>query len=115
MSMDAWIDAGYALLMVFGMGAITVLTRCFFLLPEQEWRLPTWLQRGLRYAPLAALVAVLAPELVMRDGQLLNTLADARLPAALVALAVHAWKRSMLLTISSGMAVFLPLHIGLGW
>ena len=50
-------------------GAITLLTRAFFLLPERELPMPDWLQQGLRYAPLAALVAVVAPEIVMTQGR----------------------------------------------
>ena len=55
------------------------------MIPEQELPLPNWLKRGLKYAPLAALAAVIAPEIVMSDGQLIDSLADARLPALLAA------------------------------
>ena len=77
--------------------------------------LPDWLRRGLKYAPLAALAAVIAPELVMSQGALIKTLADARLPAVLCASAYYFWRRGILGTIVVGMAVYLPLHIGLGW
>ncbi|SFC30322.1 Branched-chain amino acid transport protein [Polaromonas sp. OV174] len=102
-------------LAILGMAVVTLLTRCFFLIPDKEVRLPEWLRRSLRYAPLAALGAVLAPEILMRDGQLLNTLMDARLPAAALAMGFYFWKRSILGTIVTGMLVYLPLHIGLGW
>lgn len=114
-SMAEWTDVGLSLLTSLGLGAITLLTRSFFMLPEREWRLPEWLQRGLRYAPLGALAAVLGPEIFMRDGHLLHTLADARLPAAVAALLFYFWKPSILGTISIGMLVYLPLHMGLGW
>ena len=55
-----------ALVAILGMTAITVITRGFFLLSEREWPLPAWVNRGLRYAPLAALAAVIAPEIVLR-------------------------------------------------
>jgi branched-subunit amino acid transport protein len=115
MSAQQWLDTALGVVTMLGLGGITVLSRSFFMLPEREWQLPLWLQRGLRYAPLAALMAVLGPELFMRDGQFLGTWADARLPAALAAVAMHVWKRSMLLTILVGMAVYLPLHMLLGW
>ncbi len=55
---------------IIGLALLTVLTRAFFLLPERELPLPDWLQQGLRYAPLAALVAVVAPEIVLTQGEL---------------------------------------------
>ncbi|WPB57186.1 AzlD domain-containing protein [Xylophilus sp. GOD-11R] len=112
---NTWIDIGLGLLTMVGLGVITLVSRSFFMLPEREWKLPSWLQQGLRYAPLAALAAVVGPELFMRDGQLLDTWADARLPAAVAGVGFYVWKRSILGTIVVGMAVYLPLHVGLGW
>ena len=100
---------------IVGLAFITLITRSFFLIPEKELRLPNWLRRSLRYAPLAALGGVLAPEILMTHGQLVSTLMDARLPAALLAGAFYFWKRSILGTIALGVAVYMPLHIGLGW
>jgi branched-subunit amino acid transport protein len=98
-----------------GLALITVVTRAFFLFPREEVPLPRWLKRGLRYAPLAALAAVIAPEVVMSNGHIIHTLADARLPAAALAAVYFFYKRSILGTIALGMLVYLPLHIGLGW
>ena len=98
-----------------GLAVITLVTRAFFMIPERELPLPNWLKRGLKYAPLAALEAVIAPEIVMSDGQLIGSLADARLPALLAAVLYFFYKRSILGTIALGMAIYLPLHIGLGW
>lgn len=102
-------------LAIVGLAVITLVTRSFFLIPDKEVPLPNWLRRSLRYAPLAALGGVLAPEILMNNGQLVSTLMDARLPAALLAGAFYFWKRSILGTIALGMAIYLPLHIGLGW
>ena len=56
-----------------------------------------------------------ALRLVMAQGALIQTLQDARLPAVLCASAYYFWRRGILGTIVVGMAVYLPLHIGLGW
>lgn len=98
-----------------GLAAITLLTRAFFLIPQEELPLPEWLKRGLKYAPLAALTAVIAPEIFMYQGQLLTTWMDARLPATLCATLYYLARRGILGTIATGMAVYLPLHIGWGW
>ena len=66
-------------------------------------------------APLAALAAVVVPEVVMTQGQLISTWRDARLFAAAAGAAYFWWRRGILGTILSGMAVLLPLRLGLGW
>ena len=105
----------WLLLAFVGLGLITLFTRGFFLLPDREWPLPAWLRQGLRYAPLAALAAVVAPEVVTSHGRLIGTLLDARLFAAAAGAAWFWWRRGILGTIVAGMAVLLPLRLGLGW
>jgi len=100
---------------IVGLALLTVVTRAFFLLPERDLPLPAWLQQGLRYAPLAALVAVVAPEVVLTQGQLIGTWHDARLPAVAVASAYYFWRRGILGTIVSGTTVLLLLRLGFGW
>ena len=106
----AWI-----LLTIAGLTGVTVLTRGFFLLPDREWPIPAWLREALRHAPLAALVAVLVPEILLTQGELIHTWRDGRLYAAATAIAWYAWRRGILGTILSGTAVLLVLRLGLGW
>ena len=103
------------LVAIAGLAIITVVTRAFFMLPEREIPMPDWLKRGLKYAPLAALTAVIAPEIAMVHGELIDTWQDARLPATLCAVIYYFWRRGILGTILVGMGVYLPLHMGLGW
>jgi len=100
---------------ILGLAVITVVTRGFFFLSKREIPFPAWLQQGLRYAPLAALAAVVLPEIVMTQGHLIGTLRDARLYAAAAGLAYFFWRGGILGTILTGMAVLLPLRLGLGW
>ena len=104
-----------AAIAIIGLALLTLLTRAFFLLPERELPLPGWLQQGLRYAPLAALMAVVAPEVVLTQGELLSTWKDPRLPAVAVASLYYFWRRGILGTIVSGTAVLLTLKLGFGW
>ena len=105
----------HTLLTIVALGVISVVTRGFFFISNRPWTLPNWAQRGLQYAPIAALAAVVVPEVVMTQGVLISTFWDARIFATLAGLAWFAWQRSVLGTIVAGMAVYLPLHIGLGW
>jgi branched-subunit amino acid transport protein len=107
---DLWTMA-----VILGLAAVTVLTRCFFFILDRPWSLPSWAERALQYAPVAALAGVIAPEIVMMGGHLVPTWQDARLFAAPVGALLFFWRRSVLLTIAGGMAVYLPLHLVLGW
>ncbi len=100
---------------ILTLGLVTVLTRSLFFISERDWKLPHWAQRGLMYAPIAALSAAVIPEVVMTQGQLISTWQDARLFAVAAGVAYFAWQRGVLGTIVVGMAVYLPLHIALGW
>jgi branched chain amino acid efflux pump len=100
---------------IAGMAAITLLTRGFFFLQRTQWPVPTWLVEGLRYAPLAAMVAVVAPEIVMTQGHFIATWKDARLYGAAAATGWYFWRRDMLGTIVAGTAVLLALRLTLGW
>jgi len=100
---------------IIGLSVVTVVARSFFFLSNQDWQLPDWAQRGLQYAPIAALSAVVVPEIVMSQGALITTWQDARLFAAAAGVVIYFAKRDVLLTIIGGMAVYLPLHLGLGF
>jgi branched-subunit amino acid transport protein len=113
---------GWTLAVIGALGVVTVITRCFFFLTDANWQTPAWLERGLQYAPIAALTAVIAPEVFLRQGQLVSTFADARLWAVVAAIAFFLIQKardpkytSVLGTLVAGMAVFVPLRLGLGW
>lgn len=109
----------WTLVTIAGLTVVTVLARSFFFISSRNWALPHWAQRGLQYAPIAALAAVIVPEIVMAQGNLVDTWRDARLFAAAAGAAYFFWSRgagqAVLGTIVAGMAVYLPLHLGLGW
>lgn len=123
--LQTWLAALFAdshastLLAIALMTVVTVVARSFFFISDTEWTLPPWAQRGLQYAPIAALAAVVIPEVVMTQGVFIHTVLDARLFAVLAGCGYFFWSRgashAVLGTIVCGMAVYLPLHIGLGW
>ena len=103
------------LVAIVGLTVITVVTRGFFVIPEREVPIPAWLREALRYAPLAALVAVLLPEIAMTGDHLIATWKDARIYATATGILVFWTTRSLLGTILAGTAVLLALRLGLGW
>lgn len=100
---------------IVALAGVTLLTRCFFFILDRPWPFPAWAHRALNYAPIAALAAVVVPEVIMTHGQFVSTFQDARLYAALAGAAWYFWRRGVLGTIVAGMCVYLPLHLGLGW
>jgi branched-subunit amino acid transport protein len=105
----------WTLAVIVGLALVTVLTRSFFFISSKNWQLPHWAQRGLQYAPIAALSAVVVPEIITVQGELISTWQDARLYAVVAGVAAYFFYRNVLVTILGGMAVYLPLHLGLGW
>ena len=105
----------WTLAVILGLAVVTVVARSFFFISNKAWQLPHWAQRGLQYAPIAALSAVVVPEVVMSQAALITTWQDARLFAAAAGVAIYFAKRDVLLIIIGGMAVYLPLHLGLGF
>lgn len=106
----------WTLAVIVGLAGVTVLTRCFFFISSRPWPMPDWAHRGLQYAPIAALSAVVLPEVLTVQGQLVTTWQDARIYGAIAGVAVFfLWRRDVLMTILAGMAVYLPLHLLLGW
>ncbi len=101
------------------MTCITVITRSFFFISDAPWTLPGWAQRGMQYAPIAALAAVVLPEILMTQGVFIHSLADARIYGALAGAAYFFWRggsgQAVLGTIVAGMLVYIPLHLGLQW
>ena len=115
MASSLWPSWALGAVTIFGLATVTALSRCFFLWSKRDLRLPDALQRALQVAPLAAIVAVLAPEIFMTHGALIGTWRDARLPAAIAASALYAWRPGVLGPLLAGLAVYMPLHVGLGW
>ncbi|MCK9516875.1 MAG: AzlD domain-containing protein [Ottowia sp.] len=105
----------WILLAIAGLTGVSVVTRSFFFISERPLRLPAWMRRGLRYAPVAALSAVTAPGIFLRDGSISLDLSDPHLLAALAACLVYFWQRrsSMALpwAIVAGLLVYVPLQM----
>ncbi|GAA0838313.1 AzlD domain-containing protein [Cupriavidus pauculus] len=99
------------LLWVFiGAGMATFLIRLSFIAVEGRVRLPAWFRTALQFVPAAMLSALIAPDLLMRDGAVFVSPYNARLIAGLVAIAIAARTRSVGWTIAGGMATLIALE-----
>jgi branched-subunit amino acid transport protein len=92
------------------MGLVAFFTRAVFILPGSHLRLPATAERVLRYAPAAALMAIIVPDLASVHGAVSISVDNPRLVAGLVAFALAAATRSILATIAGGMTVLLLLR-----
>ena len=96
-----------------GMGLVTLGTRSFFMFWGDRVRMPELILRSIRYAPLAAIVAIVAPEILMPAGATEISQFNWTLPqiwAGLAAFVVFTWLRTMLPTLIIGMLVYSALR-----
>lgn len=100
---------------VLGLLVLSAVTRAFFFLTREPIRLPNWAMQGLKYAPLAALTAIIAPEIALPLSGSEVAWLDPKWVAAPVAAAWAWWRKDMLSTIVVGMSVYLALKLGVGW
>jgi branched-subunit amino acid transport protein len=101
-------------LAIAGITFSTILTRAGFLVLKREVSLPPGIQTALRYAPVCALGGIIAPELLVAEGQVLFTFENIRLVAAAAAVVIYLVTHSVLGTIAGGMGVFWLLRAFVG-
>ncbi|MFL9963898.1 AzlD domain-containing protein [Paraburkholderia sediminicola] len=98
-------------LAIFGMTFVTALTRAMFLIGGERTMLPERVQRMLRYAPAAALAAVVLPDVLATPEGLSFAPTNHEFYATLSGLGWFMWRRTMLGTIVTGMVVFTLLRL----
>jgi len=81
-------------LAIIGMTLVTVATRAFFLLGGERAVLPERVQRALRYAPAAALVAVVLPDVLDTPHGLSIALSNHGFYGTLAGFGWFLWRRS---------------------
>ena len=72
-------------------GLITFAYRFAFIFALERLRLPGWIGQVLRFVPVAALTAIIVPELLVRNGVVQVTWQNERLVAGIVAIVI-AWR-----------------------
>ena len=96
---------------IFGLTIVTISTRgSFFVLPAR-YSMPVRIEKALRYAPGCALAAIVLPSVLVRSGHVYLHVDNYQLWAVLVASAVFAVKRNLLLMMGIGMLIFTVLRL----
>jgi branched-subunit amino acid transport protein len=91
-------------------GLLTFLIRYSFIGSAGRFAPPDWFKRMLRFVPIAALTALIWPDMLMPAGELQLALNNPRLVAG-VAAGLVAWRsENIFLTIGVGMAVLWGLQ-----
>ena len=96
-------------LTIAGLTAVTVLTRNVFLLLGHRVALPERVQHALRYAPACALVALIAPELLLAPQTFVIDPLNPKLLASIATVATLLLTRRAVVAIVVGMLVFTVL------
>jgi branched-subunit amino acid transport protein len=91
-------------------GLLTFAIRLSFVALAGRYQPPRWFVALLPFVPVAALTALVAPDLLLVAGEVRIGLDNPRLWAGLAAIAVAAWRKNTLLTIGSGFVVLWALQ-----
>jgi branched-subunit amino acid transport protein len=97
---------------IAALAVATAVTRSSFWMIGHHVTIPPRVQQMLRFAPACALAAIIAPDLLMgSQNQLLLTVQNPKLLAALAATGYYLLRKNMLETIIFGMLAFTALRI----
>ena len=94
---------------IIGLAAVTFISRSFFILLGNRIKVSEWVLETIRYAPLAALIAILAPEIFLPVGASSITEFNLRLPniwGGMAAMIAFYFSKKMIPTLVIGMAVY---------
>lgn len=105
--MNPW----YITAIIIALALSTLITRGSFWFAGKHIHLPKRIQDALRFAPVCALAAIMAPDLLLNQGHIHLEWTNIKLMAGLLATAFYFWKRNMLMTILVGMGAFTLLRV----
>jgi branched-subunit amino acid transport protein len=95
--------------LIIGLAVVTFVSRSFFILLGNRIKVSEWGLEAIRYAPLAALIAILAPEIFLPLGASSVMEFNLRLPniwGGMAAMIAFYFSKKMIPTLVIGMAVY---------
>lgn len=97
--------------LLVGMFIVTFGTRYVLFAFAGRLRFSPWLNTALGFVPPVVLAAIVAPAVLMPDGDIWLSWENSYLVAALLALGVALWRNNLLLTIVVGMSALALLRL----
>jgi branched-subunit amino acid transport protein len=105
----------YEVILIAGMAAITFAIRYTLFAAGHRVRFSPWVTPALNYVPVAVLTAIVAPAMLMPDGERLNLAVDnAYLIGGAVAIMLAARWHNLMVTIIGAMLCFFVWRWWLG-
>lgn len=104
-------DASVGWSLIAGTAIVVYVTRALFVVPGSRLRLPPLAERILRYAPAAALMAIIVPDLALAHGALVLLPDNPRLVGGIAAFVIAAATRNIMLTIVGGMLAMTAVRL----
>ena len=96
---------------IMGMALVTYFTRIGALALFRFTGVPTWLNRWLKFVPVAILTALIIPSLLLPKGYLDISLNNHYLIAGIVAACVAYRSRNIIATLGIGMSIMFVLKL----
>ncbi|MEP3351298.1 MAG: AzlD domain-containing protein [Marinomonas sp.] len=95
-----------SVLIILGMFVVTFGVRFVLFARAHKVVMPVFVERALKFVPVAVLTAIITPMVFMTESQVNISLNNPWLVGAFAAFAVGIWRQHQLLTIFVGVAVF---------
>ncbi|AEF54916.1 AzlD domain-containing protein [Marinomonas posidonica] len=102
-----------SLVIILGMFVVTFGVRFVLLARAHKVTMPDYVERALKYMPVAVLTAIITPMVLMPSGEMDVSLDNPWLLGALAAFAVGIYRQHQLLTIVIGVLVFFVARYAL--
>lgn len=101
----------HEVILIVGMFLVTFSVRYILWGTAGRFSFPGWASDALGFVPAAVLTAIIVPAVLMPDGkQLALHSSNPYMIAAMVAVAFSLWRNNLMLTIVTGMSVFMLLR-----
>ncbi|KZN12372.1 AzlD domain-containing protein [Marinomonas sp. TW1] len=102
-----------SVMIILGMFVVTFGVRFVLLARAHKVTMPSYVEQGLKYVPVAVLTAIITPMVLMPSGEMDVSFDNPWLLGALAAFLVGIFRQQQLLTIVTGVLVFFVARYAL--